>query len=275
MNEKYLISVDLDDTLLTKDKTISDYSIKRIQSLVNNNHHFILNTGRPHQGALQYLKLLNIHEPIIVNNGGAIITYDDNYEKVINIKTFHMDMELVLNFHKKVKHMLKNATVTSVFDFYSYDLESLPFWVVHKSHSINFHDGNIIDNLSSLPIMSEYYVKKEFEEEFENILNSKEFSDFKYIKWGLFDDIISYEISSKSASKGIAMRYLCDFYNIPYENSFGFGDQLNDLSLIEKANYGVAMINGVEKIKKTAKYISDFDNNNDGVIRFVNKIIKE
>ena len=275
MENKYLISVDLDDTLLTSDKIISGYTINEVQNLIKNNHHFILNTGRPHQGALKFLKALNIHEPIIVNNGGAIITYDNDYEKIISIKTFHMNLELVRDFHKKVKHMLKNASITSVFDFYAYDIDSLPFWVVHKSPLINFHSGDIIKNLNTLPIMSEYYVKKEHEEEFEQILNSKEFSEFKYIKWGWFDDIVSYEISSKNASKGNAMLYLCDLYNIQHKNTFGFGDQLNDLSLLEKANYGVAMINGVEEIKKNAKYISDFDNNNDGVIKFINKIIKE
>ena len=47
--EKFLISVDLDDTLLTQEKTITDESVAYIQELERKGHHFIINTGRPHQ----------------------------------------------------------------------------------------------------------------------------------------------------------------------------------------------------------------------------------
>ena len=56
--EKFLISVDLDDTLLTQEKTITDESVAYIQELERKGHHFIINTGRPHQGAVEYLKRL-------------------------------------------------------------------------------------------------------------------------------------------------------------------------------------------------------------------------
>ena len=44
--EKYLISVDLDDTLLTSEKQITQESIEYIRHLVSLGHHFIINTGR-------------------------------------------------------------------------------------------------------------------------------------------------------------------------------------------------------------------------------------
>ena len=56
--EKYLISVDLDDTLLTSEKQITQESIEYIRHLVSLGHHFIINTGRPFQGALRFLKTL-------------------------------------------------------------------------------------------------------------------------------------------------------------------------------------------------------------------------
>ena len=86
--EKYLISVDLDDTLLTSEKLITKETIEYVQELVKKGHHFIINTGRPFQGAIQFLKMLGIHEPMIVNNGGAIVYFDDNYEKVIDYHLF-------------------------------------------------------------------------------------------------------------------------------------------------------------------------------------------
>ena len=272
--EKFLISVDLDDTLLTQEKTITDESVAYIQELERKGHHFIINTGRPHQGAVEYLKRLNIHEPMIVNNGGAIVYYDESYDKVIDYFTFEMDMKTVISFNEKVKHMLHTGTVSSVFKFYTYDLSKTPFWVIHKSKDVEIVEGDISKTLSSKPHMSEYYVKKEFEKEFEEVLSQEEFKDFHVTKWGLFDDVISYEISSSSTDKGKAMEFLSKKFNIPLENTISFGDQLNDLPMIEKAHYGVAMINARNEVKEKAKYISEFDFNNNGVISFVKKVIR-
>lgn len=272
--DKYLISVDLDDTLLTQDKNITEESIRYIQELERKGHHFIINTGRPHQGAIEYLKKLSIREPMIVNNGGAIVYYDESYDKVVDYITFEMDMDKVISFNKKIKHMLHCGTVTSVFKFYTYDLEKTPFWVIHKSKDVEIIEGDISKTLNSKPHMSEYYVKKEFEKEFEEVLNQEEYKDFHVTKWGTFDDVISYEISSLSADKAKAMIYLANKFNIPLKNTISFGDQLNDLPMIECANYGVAMINSRVEVKEKAKYVSEFDFNHDGVINFIKKIIQ-
>jgi hydroxymethylpyrimidine pyrophosphatase-like HAD family hydrolase len=50
-----------------------------------------------------------------------------------------------------------------------------------------------------------------------------------------------------------------------------FGDQLNDISMIEEAHYGVAMINAVGELKSYTKYVTDYDFNNNGVIEFIKK----
>ena len=70
------------------------------------------------------------------------------------------------------------------------------------------------------------------------------------------------------------MIYLANKFNIPLKNTISFGDQLNDLPMIECANYGVAMINSRVEVKEKAKYISEFDFNHDGVINFIQKIIQ-
>jgi Cof subfamily protein (haloacid dehalogenase superfamily) len=272
--DKYLISVDLDDTLLTSDKQITKESIDYINSLVNQGHYFIINTGRPHQGALRFLKALNINMPMVVNNGGAIVYFDEEYKTIKDFHIFPMNIKQIKKIHHKVKHMIYSASVTSLYKYYSYDFSKLPFWVVHSSENISFIEGDIEETLDSIPHICEFCIKEEFEEAFDKIITQKQFKNLNVTKWGHFDNVVSYEISSIKASKGNAMEYLCKKYNIKLENTLSFGDQLNDVSMIEKANYGVAMINSRDKVKEKAKYITEFDFNNNGVIEFIKTVIK-
>ena len=46
---------------------------------------------------------------------------------------------------------------------------------------------------------------------------------------------------------------------------------MNDESLIRMAGYGVAMVNGLEEIKKIAGYVTELDNNHSGVGDFLRK----
>lgn len=52
------------------------------------------------------------------------------------------------------------------------------------------------------------------------------------------------------------------------------GDNLNDLSMLEKVGYPVAMENGVEEVKKIAKYVTD-TNENSGVGKAIMKLLRE
>jgi len=273
---KYIASIDLDDTFLRLDKSISPSSKQFVKEFVNKGNHFIINTGRPHQGAVQYLKELGIHEPMVVNNGSAIITYDDNYQAVVDATTFSMDKELIKSLLSKVHPFLQTELITCLNDDYSYDFEKCPWWVIHKGSNVQFHQGDVSQILNQDPIKVELWVYQTYKEQFEEILNSELFQNkFEILKWEGREDVISYELSSKGVNKGYAIEFLAKKWHINKKNIFSFGDQLNDIPMIEKANYGVAMINSVDKVKRHAKYVSTYDYNNDGVIEFIKSVIKE
>ena len=50
-----------------------------------------------------------------------------------------------------------------------------------------------------------------------------------------------------------------------------FGDSMNDLSMFLETNIKVAMKNADANLKEIATYITDYDNNEDGVIKFLEK----
>lgn len=273
--DNYLIAVDLDDTLLTAEKSITPKTKAYIRKKAEEGHRFIINTGRPFQGAVRYLKMLEIHEPMIVNNGGAVVYFDETYSEIVGYHLFPMEIDTVVSFHREVRPFLINATVTSLFDFYTYDLKKTPFWVLHESEKVAFREGNIAEMLNTPPIVSEYYVRERDQAAFEKILKKETYRDFRITRWGTFDGIASYEISAKNANKGEAMKYLAETLGIPLNHTIAFGDQLNDLPMLNAAGIGVAMCNAGEKVRSQCRYVTDEDFNHDGVVGFLEKLFED
>jgi len=80
--------------------------------------------------------------------------------------------------------------------------------------------------------------------------------------------MIWYEIYDKSASKANAVRQLADL--VKADELICFGDNNNDISMIQAANVGVAVANSVDALKSAADIIIE-SNDNDGVARYIEK----
>ena len=76
------------------------------------------------------------------------------------------------------------------------------------------------------------------------------------------------EVMDAAASKGSALGWLCDHLGIPRGHSLGFGDNLNDIPLIEAAGTGVAVANAEPEVRAAADVVCA-SNDEDGVGRFI------
>lgn len=80
------------------------------------------------------------------------------------------------------------------------------------------------------------------------------------------------EINSAGATKGRALKALCQALGIDLRDTLAFGDGTNDLDMIRTAGIGVAMGNGAEEVKAAADWVAP--NNDDagvaaGIYRFL------
>ena len=66
----------------------------------------------------------------------------------------------------------------------------------------------------------------------------------------------SADITVRGYGKGDAVRDVCAALGIPHEQSYAFGDGINDLSMIEAAGHGVAMGNAVDELKDAAEFVT-------------------
>ena len=65
----------------------------------------------------------------------------------------------------------------------------------------------------------------------------------------------SLEVYSSEVSKATGIFEMLKYFDIPVENSFAFGDGLNDYEMISKVGTGLAMATGKEDFKRSAKYV--------------------
>ena len=268
---KYLVACDLDNTLLTSKKKISKKSIKYIKKFVNAGNYFVLCTGRPLAGALEIWQTLSknkIHMPIITSNGGAIYFPPQyNRETIYNTINFNSFRA----FSVRVQHLLVCAEARIDNRVYIENSDLIPIWLKHFSLDTIINEGKFSSVIREAPILANLWVKEESLEEFVNI--TKDYEDEMYFRnWGLFENGYSFEVLHKNVSKGIAMNFLADMFDCDF--TIAFGDQLNDISMLEVANYGVAMVNARNEVKLKARYITRKDNNHNGVVDFLKNMSK-
>ncbi|MDR0615373.1 MAG: Cof-type HAD-IIB family hydrolase [Synergistaceae bacterium] len=79
---------------------------------------------------------------------------------------------------------------------------------------------------------------------------------------------LTVEINSATASKGSALRYLCQRLGIAREGVLAIGDNDNDKTMMEFAGYSVAMGNAIAEIKRIADEVT-LTNDEDGVAAFL------
>lgn len=76
------------------------------------------------------------------------------------------------------------------------------------------------------------------------------------------------EVSDRDATKGAALTWLCGHLGIPREDALGFGDNINDISMIKAAGTGVAVANAEPEVRAAADVVA-MSNDDAGVGRFV------
>ncbi|MFJ5760508.1 HAD family hydrolase [Neobacillus sp. NPDC093182] len=78
------------------------------------------------------------------------------------------------------------------------------------------------------------------------------------------------ELSVPGIHKATAISTLLQYLKIDKENTFAYGDGLNDLEMLAFVQHGIAMGNAKEAVKKATDDITD-THNEDGIYNSFNK----
>lgn len=77
------------------------------------------------------------------------------------------------------------------------------------------------------------------------------------------------EVMGEGATKGTALTWLCEHLGEPLAGAWAFGDNINDIPMLQAAGHGMAMLNAEPEDREAAAAITEFDNDHDGVARTI------
>lgn len=268
---KLLIVSDLDYTLLNKKSKLSFKTKKYVHKLSKQGHMFVLATGRPYQGCINFYNELKLTTPLICDNGGSI-HFPNNHSKDIYAK---IPLEIFIDFIKDIKPYIHSAYSSDFETIYFQNRNEVPKFIQHMNPPREIIEGDFEYIVKKSPINPSIFVKRLDNDKVLKIINQEKYSRFiSYRNWVSNYDIATFELYAKDGSKGDALDKLIKLLNWPENQVLAFGDQMNDIEMITRAHHGVAMINGREEVKNIAKYITKKTHHKNGVIHYIKNYIK-
>lgn len=258
-----LICSDLDDTLLTSERTISDENKKALEYFMSEGGKFTFCTGRVPHGAKLALRYIVPNVPMICFNGAAI--YDFNNDKLLWEKFLDRRAGEVIDFvlSKMPQVGVEISTNERVYHHRSTRLTAEHVGIEKILHT-NLDYKGIKEKWKKVIFMAELADMPKLR----NLIEESEFAD-RYTFIQSYKHY--YELLPKGTGKGEAMLELAQILSIDKEKTVGVGDNENDVSLVKLAGVGVAVSNAIDEVKNVANYIT-VDNDNHALAVIIDSI---
>jgi Cof subfamily protein (haloacid dehalogenase superfamily) len=265
---RHLIALDLDGTLLNKQKKISPTTLKYLRS-IQSSHTIVLATGRPYRSFIKYYLQLGLKSPMVCYNGAYVTNPTD---PSFNTKSFSFPQDIV----KAIYQDIGLAAIDNVMCETNKDIWLLKeeknlasfFW--HENMNIIY--GPITETLHEDPMTMIIRVKKRNKLADENVIKAvKKHKGLKVRFWGTSPFC---EFYFGHISKGSALLEILKTYKISRQYFISFGDAENDKEMLELATHGFVMKNAETPIKKYGKYITKKDHHHDGIVDELQRYFK-
>lgn len=269
INEKCVILLDLDGTIISDDYLIYEEIRRKIEMYSKNNYVFLV-TGRSLSDSLRYYYELNLKTPIICYNGGFVY-YPTERKKVFC--RYMIGTQQILNLiFLEFKSDIENIIISKGEKTFYLNQEN-PFlceMMIEPSlenRLISWNEILMLKNCHRIVLS----ISNAHQSEIVHKLKAK-FDSVDIFGWKGRDEII--DISGNLSDKWDTSLRVLEKMNLCDYKVIAIGDARNDISMIKNADIGVAMLNAGNEVKRYADYITEYDNNNNGVYYFFEKLEK-
>ncbi|WP_156289329.1 Cof-type HAD-IIB family hydrolase [Oceanobacillus salinisoli] len=262
-----MVVLDLDDTLLRDDGSISERTKQDLMEAQEMGVKVVLASGRPTFGMLPIAEQLSLAEYgsyILSFNGGKIIncgTNEEMFSSTLSLENIRQLYEISRREGVHIHTYVGDEIITDQANPYT-DMEStltgLPIHLVEdyiETVQVPVVKVLMVDEPEKIKTV-EAKLLPELGEKY-SILTSKPYF---------------LEFTEKGITKGESLNQLIQRLGMKREEVIAIGDSYNDVTMIEFAGLGVAMENAPDDIKEKADYVTD-TNMNDGVAKVVEKFV--
>lgn len=268
---------DLDGTLLNSQAELSDVTTDIINRGICEGLEFTVSTARTPTTALKIIKGLNLKLPVMMMNG--VLVYDMEKERYIKKEILDETTVMILLGMIKLRGLacflygLEGDKFSAYYD--SVESTALNYF---RNERIMKYDKKFTETADLSLVANKdiiYIVLRETKDKLEGLY--RDLQVVKGVKAEFYADIYSdeyymLEIYSENASKKAALSYLREYGH--YESIIGFGDNLNDVSLMEGCDYFCAVENAKPEIKEMADVVIGASCE-DGVARFMEQFLEQ
>lgn len=268
MNKK-LIAIDLDGTTLNQDSMITSKTKETLKKAINAGHHVSIATGRPFRMSHQFYQQLELTTPMVNFNGA-----------LVHIPNQHWDGERETLINREIAFEILSQKKQLNLDFIAAEnrdtffIDSFDFFDEKIFASSRPEEKNLLSpkNLTTNPTSLLVRTDKRFAEAVSAEL-TRQFGSYVDVRtWGGPTAIL--EIVSKGIQKAKGVQEIANYLSIDQQDVIAFGDEHNDLELLDYAGWGVAMANGTDQLKGIANDVTPLSNQEDGLAVYLEKLLK-
>ncbi len=256
-----LIVMDLDGTALNSSNEIPE-NLHNILSFLKDNrgYRIILASGRSVSSMKPIAEKLRLKAPLITLNGGVIIDpvsdeihFEKNLGKKIYSESIKILQDLSMNFVIFTSNVVYAESPSHITEILKKYTDNTIEWID------NYHTVKLPVKILFIP---------ESEEAVNSIKKHTQHLDIDIIDSG-FRFV---EIVPKGVNKGAALKMVSEKLGIGHRNIIAFGDNENDIEMLQYAGTGIAMGNAPDHVKAEADFVTD-TNDNDGVYKILEQIL--
>ncbi|KAF1303651.1 MULTISPECIES: Cof-type HAD-IIB family hydrolase [Enterococcus] len=261
MNTK-LIAIDLDGTTLNGDSQITPRTQEVLAKATKAGHVVSIATGRPFRMSEGFYKQLALKTPM-VNFNGALVHLP--YHQWAQESETLINREIVFEILAQKQRL--NLDFVAAENRDTFYIDDLNFFSPKFFASAKATENNLLQNLKTNPTSMLIQTKNEFAAEVSQKLN-EQFADFVDVRtWGGPNAIL--EVVAKGIQKAHGVSIIANSLHIDRKDIIAFGDEHNDLEMLEYAGLGVAMANGTTDAKAAANDITEKTNDEDGLAEYL------
>lgn len=260
-----MIAIDLDDTLLRDDISVSDYTKRVLQAAMDKGIRIVIATGRMFQAARPWGKAIGISDAPMICYTGAMTGLCESGKRLADVR---VPLPLATDILQTIKEHGWYAQAYIDDELYV-PLRDARTDAYEKQCGVTAHVlGDDFWTPKAAPtkiLVCEY---PPVMDEVSAVLTEKCGDAVNHVMSKPF----YFEMNNKSCSKGEAIKTLAKMWDIPLDHVMTFGNGNNDISMFALTPWSYAVENATEEAKRAARHEA-LSNNDDGVAHCIAEVV--